>query len=124
MISTDNPFTYTGRTDITLTALMKPWRDCSDDDDVPNFSPMPGNFTHYTPEIDDVIVDNVEVEIVNGLIAVSNTANIEVLLFDVNGRVIDRKNGNGNTIYFEVPVSGSYMLRVGNLLTKKVVVIR
>ena len=75
-------------------------------------------------EIDDVIVDNVEVEIVNGLIAVSNTANIEVLLFDVNGRVIDRKNGNGNTIYFEVPVSGSYMLRVGNLLTKKVVVIR
>lgn len=124
VISTDNPFTYTGRTDITLTALMKPWRDCSDDDDVPNFSPMPGNFTHYTPEIDDVIVDNVEVEIVNGLIAVSNTANIEVLLFDVNGRVIDRKNGNGNTIYFEVPVSGSYMLRVGNLLTKKVVVIR
>ena len=125
-ISRANPFNYTGQANITLVALMKPWRPCSEADETPDFfsNPLPGNFDHYNPELDPVVVTNVEVVVENGQIVVSESYGLDVTLFDVNGRVLATKSDATQPVRFDVPVSGSYMVKVANLVTRKVVVIR
>jgi len=77
------------------------------------------------PRIDNNdIVNNVEIRIVNGQVVIENSGDLDVTLYDVNGRALQTSNGNGNNVVFDVPVSGSYLVSVGNLLTRRVVVIR
>lgn len=125
-ISRANPFNYTGQANINLVALMKPWRPCSEADETPDFfsNPLPGNFDHYNPELDPVVVTNVEVSVENGQVVVRETGGLEVNLFDVNGRLLATQSDATQPVRFDVPASGSYMVRVGNLVTRKVVVIR
>lgn len=128
-VSTDNPYVFSspartsGENSITLTALMQPWRDCSDGTSE-YYAPRPSNFDHYTPELDPVVVTNVEVSVENGQVVVRETGGLEVNLFDVNGRLLATQSDATQPVRFDVPASGSYMVRVGNLVTRKVVVIR
>lgn len=129
-ISTDNPFVYTcpdvtsGETTITLTALMQPWRDCSGEEDPEFYAPSPSIFDYHGREIDNVVVSNVNVTVEQGQIVVSESAGIEVKLFDINGRLLATQADPSQPVRFDVPASGSYMVKVGDLLTRKVVVIR
>ena len=70
------------------------------------------------------MVTNVEVVVENGQIVVSESYGLDVTLFDVNGRVLATKSDATQPVRFDVPVSGSYMVKVANLVTRKVVVIR
>ena len=119
-ISIDNPFTYTGRSDIHLTALMSELQECPDID---YFFINNGN--GHMPRIDNgEVVNNVEIRIVNGQVVIENSGDLDVTLYDVNGRALQTSNGNGGNVVFDVPVSGSYLVAVGNVLTRRVVVIR
>jgi uncharacterized repeat protein (TIGR02543 family) len=120
-ISIDNPFVYTGRNDIHLTALLAEYQEC------PDLEYFFINSSYYPrmPRIDNNdIVNNVEIRIVNGQVVIENSGDLDVTLYDVNGRALQTGNGNGNNVVFDVPVSGSYLVSVGNLLTRRVVVIR
>lgn len=127
-VSTDNPYTFSYNEfnrDVTLTALMNKLTPCSYGDfDFSN----PGFYGRYDfrgRDIDDNdVVSNVEISTRNGQIIVSEANGVEVSLYDVNGRLLETKVDNAQTIYFEVPVTGTYMLKVGNLMIKKIVVVR
>ena len=133
-LSKDNPFVLEygqmsdklnwGR-DIHIFALMNELTPCSYDDNDFFSRNMPfGQFNFRGHDLDDVTVSNVEVSVRNGQIIVSEAAGIEVSLYDVNGRLLESKVENSQNIYFEVPTSGTYMLKVGDLLTRRVVVVR
>lgn len=124
-ISTDNPFNYTGQADVNLVALMKPWRPCAEADEDPEFyTPAPSVFDHFIPDLTPVIVSDVNVYVESKQIVVENAAGAEIKLYDVNGRLLATKVENSDAVRFDVPVSGSYMVKIADLLTRKVVVIR
>ena len=111
--------------DIHIFALMNELTPCSYDDNDFFSRNMPfGQFNFRGHDLDDVTVSNIEVSVRNGQIIVSEAAGIEVSLYDVNGRLLESKVENSQNIYFEVPTSGTYMLKVGDLLTRRVVVVR
>lgn len=47
-----------------------------------------------------------------------------VMLYDVTGRVLATKQNYGTAIRFDVPASGTYMIKIGNHAARKVVVMR
>ena len=47
-----------------------------------------------------------------------------VTLYDVTGRVLATKQDDYSLLRFDTPASGTYMIKVGNLLSRKVVVVR
>lgn len=121
-LSVDNPFTYTGRNDIHIIALMTEQHECPDDDYDFMFR---GSHGHSMPPIDNnTVINNVDIRIDNGQIVIENSGDYDVTLYDVNGRALQTSNGNGGNVIFDVPVSGSYLVAVGNLLTRRVVIIR
>lgn len=125
IVSTDNPYTYTGRVDANFVAVMKEYHDCPDYDD-----PAYGNYQPNSepgremPELREVIVSNIKVFIENNQIVVENTGDYTVTLYDVAGRAIERRVSPDQKIYFDVPLSGSYLIRVGDVMTQRVVVVR
>lgn len=111
--------------DIHIFALMNELTPCSYDDNDFFSRNMPfGQFNFRGHDLDDVTVSNIEVSVRNGQIIVSEAVGIEVSLYDVNGRLLESKVENSQNIYFDVPTSGTYMLKVGDLLTRRVVVVR
>lgn len=60
----------------------------------------------------------------NGRIFIESEEMINVQLFDVNGRIIARKQESDVSICLEVPSSGVYLVKVGNHPTRKIVVIK
>ncbi len=130
IVATDNPFTYTGRVNAHFIAVMKEYHDCSNYDDPNYYNPF--NYgqqdepisDHDTPEMRDVIVSNINVFMEGKQIVVENTGDYTVTLYDVSGRALDRRVSPDQKIYFDVPLSGSYLIRVGNVLTQRVVVVK
>lgn len=125
----ENPYIYTAGTDITLIALMKEWQPCDGSGINGNFDfsssvPRGDNFEYRFPALDDVTVSNVNIYVNQHQIVVEETNGVEVKLFDVNGRLLSTLKDNVMPLRIDVPASGSYMVQVGNLLTKKVVVIK
>ena len=124
-----NPYTYTAGTDILLIALMKEWSPCTgenggDNYDFGNLMPRRGNFEYDIFSTDDATITNVSVYVENNQIVVEEATGVEVKLFDVNGRLLSSQRDNGTTLRIDVPASGSYMVKIGDYLTKKVVVIK
>lgn len=61
----------------------------------------------------------------NGQIVVDNATNDAVLVFDVIGRKLAAlKPDSGGRVRFDAPASGTYFIRIGNLPSRKVVVIK
>ena len=89
-------------------------------------------FVHDTVFIYDTIYVGVdEVETVsakiytsNGQIVVDSTQGNTVWLYDVNGRILATKQDEYSRLHFDVPASGTYLVKIGNHPARKVVVIR
>ena len=47
-----------------------------------------------------------------------------VTLYDVNGHMLATKQDNDVLLRFEVPTSGTYVIKVGHYPAKKIVVVR
>ena len=60
----------------------------------------------------------------NGQVVVEGADGNIVTLYDVNGRALATKQDDNTPLLFDVPVSGTYMIRIGNYPARKVVVIR
>lgn len=74
--------------------------------------------------ISDVESANIMVYQRNGQIVVEGAAGEAVYMYDINGRLLERKTESGERRTFDVPASGAYLIKVGNYPARKVVVIR
>lgn len=78
-----------------------------------------------TTGIKDISVVNAKIYSSGGKIMVEGVEGNNVMLLDVNGRLLATKQGEYSTMEFEVPISGAYFVRIGkHFRAKKVVVIK
>ena len=81
-----------------------------------------------TEGIGDVDGTDAKVTVVDGQIVVEGSEKMLVMLYDATGRLIamQRNEGvhGGTPLRFDVPASGTYLIKVGNHPARKVVVIR
>ena len=76
-------------------------------------------------DLDDVIIINAKVYVSHGDIVIEGANADRIMLFDINGRLLGVRRNVGNEIVrFDVPASGTYVIKIGNNTTKKVVVIK
>lgn len=99
------------------------WQD--DNTQNPRTITVTGNATFIayfvaTQEIDDVIADDINIYSLSGQILVETAQKDEIYIYDILGRKVD----GGRKSCFEVPRSGLYIVKIGDLPTKKIVVIR
>lgn len=74
--------------------------------------------------IDGMEVINAKVYSNQGQIVVEGADGNRVTLFDINGRALATKQDEFSQLRFEAPVSGTYMIKIGNYPARKVVVIK
>ena len=74
--------------------------------------------------VDDVETLNAKVYLSQGQIVVEGADGNMVTLYDISGRVLATRRGEYAPLRFDVPASGTYMLKIGNHPARKVVVIR
>ena len=74
--------------------------------------------------IGDVAEANIKLYQRNGRIVVDGAAGREVYMYDINGRLLATKQENCDQLLLDVPASGAYLVKIGNYLARKVVVIR
>ena len=74
--------------------------------------------------IDNVDMDNVNIYSIDNMIVVRGAEGKQVVLFDVNGRMLSRKASAAETVEFRVDNSGVYLVKVANAAAKRVVVVR
>ena len=74
--------------------------------------------------IGDVDGINAKVYSTNGQVVVEGANGNMVTLYDVTGRVLATKQDNDMPLRFDAPVSGTYMIKIGNYPARKVVVVR
>lgn len=86
-----------------------------------------GQFAYIVSDCDGIDgVDALDAKIYsNGRqIVVEGAEQNTVTLFDINGRAIATKQDYGAPLRFDVPASGTYLVKIGNHPARKVVVIR
>ena len=74
--------------------------------------------------IDGVDVLNAKVYSSQGQILVEGADGNTVTFFDINGRMLATKRDDYSPLRFDVPASGTYMIKIGKHAARKVVVIR
>lgn len=74
--------------------------------------------------VDDVNNTIAKIYSSQGKIVVEGADGNAVTLFDVNGRIVATQKDYGSAIRFDVPASGTYMIKIGNHHARKVVVIK
>lgn len=74
--------------------------------------------------IDSVDALNAKVYSSEGRIVVKGADGNQVTLYDVTGRVLATKQDRYVPLRFDAPVSGTYMIKIGNHPARKVVVVR
>ena len=73
--------------------------------------------------IDEVKTLNAKIYTDNGQIVVDGSDGNPVRLYDLNGRLLATKQDDRLTLRFSIPSSGTYLVKVGNYHTRKVVVV-
>lgn len=74
--------------------------------------------------IGDVETLNAKVYSSHGQIVVEGADDNQVTLYDVTGRVLATKQDDYSPLRFDAPASGTYLIKIGNYLARRVVVIR
>lgn len=67
---------------------------------------------------------NVKVYTDNGQIVVEDAGNFVVRLYDINGRLLDTQQNEFAPLRFDVFNTGTYMIRIGDHVTRKIVVVK
>ena len=99
--TTVNPYAFPVLGDVELTAFFEP-----------------------SQGIEDGGIDYVNISVIGGDIIVDGAEGNTVTLYDVNGRVLATKQGNDMLLSFDVPATGTYMIKVGSAPARRVVVLR
>ena len=74
--------------------------------------------------IDGAEALNAKVYSSHGQVVVEGADGHAVALYDVNGRLLARKEESGERSVFDVTASGTYMIKIGHYPARKVVVVR
>ena len=74
--------------------------------------------------IDGVVVLDAKIYSNSGQIVVEGAEQNTVTLFDINGRALATKQDYGTPLHFNVPATGTYLVKIGKHPARKVVVIR
>ena len=74
--------------------------------------------------IDDVEGDNVDIYSAESRIVVKGAENMNIYVYDVNGRVVRTQANATETVEFTMNTTGVYLVKVGNAPAKRVVVVR
>lgn len=98
---TDNPYIFTVNADVTINAIFR-----------------------ANVGINTVNELNVNVYSVENNIVVRGAAGYDVYVFDINGRAMAKTLNAGETAEFRMPATGVYIVRIGDVMTKRVVVVR
>lgn len=98
---TSNPYSLVVNSDTTITAIFEPINGIDDKDDI-----------------------NTKVYSNNGQIVVEGANGNTVTLYDLSGRNLATKHDYGTAICFDVPITGAYMIKIGNHAARKVVVMQ
>lgn len=71
-------------------------------------------------------VDGIDAKVytADGRIVVENTDGHAVTLYDAAGRTLAIKQSSNQTITFDVPASGTYLVKVGTSPARRIVVVR
>ena len=83
-------------------------------------------YIHDTMHVSITDVETLQAKIYqrNGQVVVEGAGGNMVTFYDVNGRVLATKQDNDMPLCFDVPVAGTYIIKIGNHPARKVVVIR
>lgn len=103
--STANPLTFTVTSDTSIVAYFELVSDT-------------------TEGIDGVDMLNAKVYSNKGQIVVEGADDKMVTLYDISGRCLTTKQDYGTAIRFDVPATGTYMIKIDNHAARKVVVTR
>ena len=98
---TDNPYTFTVTGDVTIMA---------------HFREVVG--------INGVDEANIKVYSTENRVIVSGAEGNDVYVYDINGRTMGMSLNAGEQVEFRMPATGVYIVKIGNTVTKRVVVIR
>ena len=83
------------------------------------------HFAHdHNNDIDDVETLNAKVYSSQRQIVVEGAEGNMVTLYDVNGRMLTTKQDHDMPLCFDVPMSGTYLVKIGNHPARKVIVVR
>lgn len=138
--TTFNPYVFAVISDTVLTAhFIADWEPYQDTIHVYDTVYLPVHDTTYITltihdtvyihdtiyvGVDEVETINVKVYTSNGQIVVEGTEGNHVWLFDINGRLIATKREDNIPIRFEIPSSGTYLVKIGDKYSRKLVVIK
>ena len=125
--------TYEANSQITITAIAAEgyqfvsWSD--GDTNNPRVITLTGDTTFIAnfegiTGIEDVATINAKIYSSHSRIVVEGAEGNNVILFDMQGRLLATKRDEYSILEFEVPISGTYFVRIGNYKAKKVVVIK
>lgn len=139
---TNDPYVFNITSDVELTAIMQQMRDTIWVVRVVNapgdttttyytsnprssFAPAPSGMMPYNGgNIEIIEVMDAKIYSAMGQIVVEDAGGEMVTVYDVNGRILSRKQDTTGKLYFDVPITGTYMVKIGELITRKVVVMR
>ena len=146
IVSTADAYVFNITSDVELTAVMRQLRDTIwvvrtvngpgdtttvyyNENPQLGGSPMPtpdGALNPFGTDGNIELVEVLEAKIYSamGQIVVDDADGYTVSVYDVNGRRLASKQDVSGRVVFDVPASGTYMVKIGNLITKKVVVVR
>ena len=82
--------------------------------------------TVYIPQegINDIEAANIMLYQRDGRIVVDGAAGKAVYMYDISGRLLATREENCDQLLLDVPASGAYLIKVGNMPARKIVVIR
>lgn len=82
------------------------------------------NITCHTASVDDVDVINAKVYSRSGRLVVEGADGLTATLYDTAGRILAIKQSSNQTITFEVPTAGTYLVKVGDAPARRIVVVK
>lgn len=144
IINTDDPYTFNITSDIELTAVMSNiattvWvvrvvdeeghvisEETYDEDPLTSGNPTPSGAINPDADGNIQVVEVLSAKIYSamGQIVVEDANGQMVTVYDVNGRRLASKQDTVGKVVFDVPVTGTYMVKIGELITRKVVVMK
>ena len=74
--------------------------------------------------VDDVEALDAKIYANNGQIVVEGADGNKVVLYDVTGRILATKVDEYAPLRFDIPVSGTYLVKIGNHAARRIVMIR
>ena len=124
--NTENPRALTPNSDTSITAFFvtQVMDTCWLHDTIFVFDTIHDTVYITQESIDGAGMLNAKVYSSNGQIVVEGAMGNTVTMYDVNGRMLATREDNYMPMRFDVPVSGTYMIKIGNYPARKVVVIR